>query len=92
MNIICMNNQIANANGVLQPTILMAILLLYQNGNNQMSARSVRQECFNLNNEILWDERLPAICNAMRNTVNCGGEIIGENRDFLDFTISFRLL
>ncbi|HQZ26009.1 MAG TPA: hypothetical protein PLD18_11985 [Flavobacterium sp.] len=82
----------ANANGVLQPKILMAILLLYQNGNSQMSAINVRQECFNLNNTRPWNSRLPSICNAMRNAIKCSGEIIGENRDFLEFTISFRSL
>jgi hypothetical protein len=89
MNINCINNQIANANGVLQPIILQAIKEIYLNGNHQMTARMVRNQCILIDNNIPWNGRLPAICNSMRNSIECGGRIIGEDRDFLGFTIAF---
>jgi hypothetical protein len=89
MNINCINNQIAIANGVLQPIILQAIKDIYLNGNHQMTARMVRNQCILIDNNKPWDGRLPAICNTIRNSIECGGIIIGEDRDFLGFTISF---
>jgi cytoplasmic iron level regulating protein YaaA (DUF328/UPF0246 family) len=89
MNINCLNSKIANANGVLQPIILQAIKDIYLNGNHQMTARMVRNQCILIENNKPWDGRLPAICNTMRNSIECGGVIIGEDGDFLGFTISF---
>jgi hypothetical protein len=86
---ICLQNKIATSVGSLQSTIIKAILNLYQRGYLQMSAKMVRDECISLNNENPWRKSIPAICNAMRNAINCGGRIIGEDRDFLGFKITF---
>ena len=85
----CLIQNIALANGVLQPTILQAILNLFDRGNNRMTARMVKDECIVINNAQNWNMRLPAICNAMRNAINCGGRIVSENRDFMGFEIEF---
>jgi hypothetical protein len=86
---ICLQNKITTAVGVLQPTILTAILNLYLRGNLQMNAEMVRNECIIINNEESWKTSIPAICNSMRNAIECGGRIVGEDRDFLGFTIAF---
>jgi hypothetical protein len=89
MNINCINNKIATANGVLQPIILQSIKDIYLNDNHQMTARMVRNQCIIIDNNIQWNGKPAAICNAMRNAIECGGRIVGEDRDFLDFTIAF---
>jgi hypothetical protein len=89
MNINCINNKIATANGVLQPIILQSIKDIYLNDNHQMTARMVRNQCIIIDNNIPWGGRLPAICNAMRNSIECGGIIIGLNVDSIHFTIAF---
>ena len=89
MNINCINNKIANANNALKPIILQAIKDIYLNGNHQMTARMVKNKCIILDANILWNEKNPAICNSMRNAIECGGRIVGEDRDFNDFTITF---
>lgn len=89
MNTNCLIQKIATARGILQPTILKAILNLYQRGKQQMNAKDVKEECYRLDDTKDWDGRLPAICNAMRNATECGGRIVSEDRDFLDFTIAF---
>jgi hypothetical protein len=89
MNIECLNSKIANANGVLQPTILRAIKEIYKNGKHQMTAIMVINHCITINNSIPWKGRLAAICGAMRNAIKCGGRIIDEDRDFNGFTIAF---
>lgn len=89
MNINCIDYKIATANGVLQPIILQAIKDIYLQGNNQMTASMVKDHCMNIAPNTSWNGRVPAICNAMRNSIQCGGRIIGDDRDFLDFTIAF---
>jgi len=89
MNINCINNKIATANGVLQPIILQSIKDIYLNGNHKMTARMVKNQCIIIDNNIQWNGKPAAICNAMRNAIKCGGRIVGEDRDFLDFTIAF---
>jgi len=89
MNINCLNDKIANANNPLKPIILRAILNIYQNGNQEISARMVKTECVDIDNSILWNNRLPAICNTMRSALDCGGKIKGEDRNFNDFTVTF---
>ena len=89
MNFNCMNEKIANAQSRLKPIILRAILKIYQNGKNEISAQMVRNECSIIDNDINWNNRLPAICNIMRKTLDCGGRIKGEDRDFNNFTIFF---
>jgi hypothetical protein len=84
-----MNDKIANAHNPLKPIILSAILNIYQNGNNEITAQMVKIECAEIDNTIIWNNRIPAICSAMRNSLDCGGRIIGENRDFNGFTITF---
>ena len=84
-----MNDKIANAHNPLKPIILSAILKIYQNGKNEISARMVKIECAKIDNTIIWNNRIPAICSAMRNSLDCGGRILGENRDFNGFTITF---
>jgi hypothetical protein len=90
MNIGCFNSKIENATGSLQPTILKAIKLLHQEGNSSITARMIRAKCIEINNIVNWAARLPAICNAMRNTLVCGGVIKGEDRDYMSLTISFQ--
>jgi len=89
MNENCLIQRIAIARGILQPTVLRAILNLYQEGQQQMTARQVKDKCYQLDNTRYWDGRLPAICNAMRNATECGGQVVGADGDFLEFTISF---
>ncbi len=89
MNINCINYKIATANGVLQPIILQSIKDIYLNGNHQMTARMVRNQCIIIDNNIQWNGKPAAICSAMRNAIECGGNIFGEDRDFLNFTITF---
>jgi hypothetical protein len=84
-----MNDKIANAHNPLKPIILSAILNIYQNGNNEITAQMVKIECAKIDNTIIWNNRIPAICSAMRNSLECGGRILGENRDFNGFTITF---
>lgn len=76
-------------NRKLKPIILEAILEIYNAGNQRISARMVKEKCIKIDSSIPWSGRLPAICNAMRNS-NLGGEkIAGEDRDFMHFTIEF---
>jgi hypothetical protein len=89
MNIECLNSKIENATGTLQPTIMKAIKLLYQEWNSIITARMISSKCFEINNNVNWSARLPAICNAMRNTLECGGLINGEDRDYMGLTISY---
>lgn len=84
-----MNDKIGYAHNLLRPIILRAILKIYQNGNNEISAQMVKTECAEIDNTIIWNNRIPAICNSMRNSLECGGRILGENRDFNGFTITF---
>ena len=89
MDINCMENKITTANGVLQPTILTAILNLYNGGLRLMTARNVKEECRKIDKMTPWDKRIKAIYNAMRNATECGGRIIGEDKPSNDFTIAF---
>ena len=89
MDINCMENRILNATGVLQPTILRAILNLYNGGLHLMTARNVIDECNIIDNAVDWNGRLAAICNSMRNATDCGGIIVGEDIDCNHFTIEF---
>jgi hypothetical protein len=89
MNENCLIQKIASARGKLQPTVLKAVLNLYQRNQHQMSARDVKEECRRLDNSKDWNNRLPAICNAMRNAIKCDGQIISMDNDCLDFRISF---
>lgn len=84
----CLNER-ANAPGNLKPMIFSSILDLYNDGQTIITARNVREKCLNNFANTPWGGRLPAICNAMRDACNCGATIISEDRDHLDFTISF---
>ena len=86
---ICLQNKIDIANGVLQPSILQAILNLYHRGYSQLTTRMLQNECFEINQNVPWNKRIPAICNAMRNTIECGSIIVGENKNNIGFTIAF---
>lgn len=88
MNTNCLLKKIANASGKLQPTILTAILNIYNRGLHHITAREVKEECKIIDNSVPWDGRIPAICNAMRNTTECGFSIIGKDINSNDFTIS----
>jgi hypothetical protein len=85
----CLNNKIANSHNRLKPIILRAILKLYQNGKNEISANMVKVECLQIDNTIAWNNKITAICNSMRNVLDCGARITGEDRDFNGFTILF---
>jgi cytoplasmic iron level regulating protein YaaA (DUF328/UPF0246 family) len=84
-----MNDKIANSHNSLRPIILRAILNIYQNGNNEISAKMVKKECGIIDNTVSWNNKIPAICSGMRNTLECGGRIKGEDRDFNGFKIVF---
>lgn len=88
MNINCINNQIANSSK-LRPTILKAILSLFNRGMRKMTAEMVKNECLALDISKPWNERIPAICLSMKNATECGGRIIGEYREINGFTIAF---
>lgn len=85
----CLQNKIAALNNKLQPTIFNAILKLYKKGFIQITAQMVIQECIKIEVNINWNQRLKAICNAMRNVTKCGARIAGEDRDFNNFNITF---
>ena len=87
--LLCLNDKIENSNNKLQPTIFKAILNLFKKGFLQITARMVKEECIKIDTNIDWNNRLKAICNSMRNSIECGGRIVGEDRDFNDFTIAF---
>lgn len=84
----CLEIKIVNATGPLKPIILNAILNLYKKGIHKVSARELKAECFDLDSTKDWNARLPAICNGMRNVIDCGWKIITEDRDFNEFTIA----
>jgi hypothetical protein len=85
---LCLQNKIANSSK-LRPTILKAILNLFNRGISKMTAEMVKNECLVLDISKPWNDRIPAICLSMKNATECGGRIIGEDRDFLGFTIDF---
>lgn len=89
MNVNCINDKIANSHNSLRPIILRAILNIYQNGNNEISANMVKIECGIIDKTVLWNNKIPAICSGMRNVLDCGGIMIGEDRDFNGFKIIF---
>lgn len=89
MNINCINNKIANSNTALKPIILQAILELFKDGNQMMTLKMVRQKCILLDVNFPKNSHNAAIGNAMRNSVECGGRIVREDRDVNDFTIAF---
>lgn len=85
---LCLQNKIADSSK-LRPTILKAILNLYNRGIGKMTAEMVKNECLDLDISKPWNERIPAICLSMKNATECGGRIIGEYREINGFTISF---
>lgn len=89
MNVNCLIEKIKKSKTKLRPIILEAILNLNKSGKPQISAIEVKEECFKIDNSIPWDSRIPAICSAMRKTIECGGRIVGDCRDCHGFTISF---
>jgi hypothetical protein len=89
MNINCINDKIANSKTALKPIILQAILDLFKEGKQVMTLKMVRQRCILLDSKFPKTSHQAAIATSMRNAIKCGGRIIGEDRDFNDFTISF---
>jgi cytoplasmic iron level regulating protein YaaA (DUF328/UPF0246 family) len=85
---LCLQNKIANSSK-LRPTILKAILNLFNRGIRKMTAEMVKNECLLLDISKPWNERIPAICLSMKNATECGGRIIGEYREINGFTIAF---
>ena len=84
----CLEAKVVNANGPLKPVILNAILNLYKKGIHKVSARELKVECYDLDSTKDLNARLPAICNGMRNVIECGWIIISEDRNFNEFTIA----
>lgn len=89
MSLNCIQNLITKSTGKLQPSILTAIKSLLENGVYTQSAEMVREKCSATNPNISWHARIPAICNAMRNTTKCGAIIISEDKPHNNFTIKF---
>ena len=85
----CISNKIDTVKTKLSPIIIQAILNLYNSGKLKISSEMTRDECKIINSSHPWDGRLPAICNSMRNMVDCGAKIISDDRDHLQFTIQF---
>jgi hypothetical protein len=84
-----MNDKIANSKTALKPIILQAILDLFKEGKQVMTLKLVRQRCILLDSKFPKNSHQAAIATSMRNAIKCGGRIVGENRDFNDFTIAF---
>lgn len=85
----CLKSKIITSSGKLQPFIYTSIFELYCQGEIKVSANMVRDKCNSLNPKTPWAGRIPAICNSMRNVLDCGASIISDDRDFGDFTIMF---
>lgn len=83
----CLSNKASYVSGKLQPNIIKAINALVNRGKYRITANMVKDECLTIDSNIQWSGRIPAICNGMRNTLDCGFKIISENRDFGNFTI-----
>lgn len=84
-----LTNEIIVTNTLLAPTILKAILCLYLENREVITAHMVKEKCMIIDNSVNWDVRIPAICNSMRNTVECGATIVSEDRDHNEFSITF---
>jgi hypothetical protein len=89
MTLNCIQNLISKSKGKLQPFILTAIKSLLQEGHLTQTAQLVKNKCLTLNPSTPWNERIPAICNTMRNTIPCGSVIISEDKNHNNFTIQF---
>jgi hypothetical protein len=79
--------KMANANGILKPTILTVIFNEYDKGIKLMSAQFIRERCKTHSPTVNWDMRIPSICNAMRSVVVDCGTVISEDIDAIQFTI-----
>jgi hypothetical protein len=84
----CLQNKIANSNNKLQPIIFKAILHLYKKGSMQITARMVKELCKEIDGNIDWNQRIPAICSSMERTIECGFKIISEGKHNNDFSIA----
>jgi hypothetical protein len=89
MPLSCIQSLISKSKGKLQPLILTAIKSLLQDGEYTQSAELLKKRCITMYPKTNWKARIPAICNAMRNTSNCGSIIITEDKDHNNFTIQF---
>ena len=85
----CLTTKIIVTQTRLAPTILKAILCLYLENREVITAHSVKEKCMIIDNNVDWAGRIPAICNSMRNTVECGATIVSEDRDHNEFSIKF---
>ena len=73
--------------GDLTPMICKTILVLYCNGYTSFSAAMIRTTCLELFPDIPWDQRIPAICIAMRHLEEVGGRFPDEN-DNVEFRVN----
>lgn len=74
----------------LKPEIYRTIENLLKEKILTISAKMVVHNCQLVNSTIPWHTRIPAICNSMRKFANdFGGQIVGKNQDYGDFTIMF---
>ncbi len=86
-----------SANTKLAPFIFRSILDLYQQGHYEINADMVKSKCMQIERSTNWNGRIPAICNAMRNSVyyvnqrfdGSLAKISSENRDHNGFSIKF---
>lgn len=83
----CLTTKIIVTRTRLATTILKAILCLYLDNKTVISANLVKEKCMIIDNSVPWDGRIAAICNSMRNTVECGATIVSEDRDHNEFSI-----
>lgn len=65
--------------GDLAPIVFKSILVLYCNGYTSFTAAMIRTTCLELFPDIPWNQRIPAICNAMRHLAEVGGQFPDEN-------------
>ncbi len=87
-----LTNKIIVTRTLLAPTILKAILCLYLENHEVITANMVKARCMIIDNSVPWDRRIAAICNTMRNTTECGATIISDDRDHNDLTIKFFII
>lgn len=85
----CLEFKITSANNKLKPIILQAIKDIYEKGNSEITAEMVRDQCIFIDDSIPWKGRIPAICNTMKNLSECGGRVVGQDKDFNGFKIVF---
>lgn len=80
------------AKGILMPMIMHAIYNEYFAGTTTMSVQLIIDHCKYDDDSILWEKRIPIICKALRDVLECGADIISDDKDYIGFTIQFKTI